>query len=166
MPLWWAGRIEARANTGCCLTLVSQPWWGQLLSTTDNNLILVKAHWQWQQPAVEMFGTRNLLTIYWLVVKFTDEQCTTINESTVRFQPEGLCQLLTCKQLTKTLGLKSYSWLINSCVLLISEFCYYINATMSLYSIIIYSLFTTMHTDMYVFVYRAHWRHVISTYRT
>ena len=34
------------------------------------------------------------------VAKFTDEQYATIN------QPEGLCQLLTSEQLTKTLGSK------------------------------------------------------------
>ena len=39
------------------------------------------------------------------VAKFTDEQYTTINQST-GWSTEGLCQLLTSKQLTKTLGSK------------------------------------------------------------
>ena len=42
---------------------------------------------------------------------------------------------VNCLQVPKTLGF--CSWLINSCVLLISEFHYYIDTTMSLYSIII-----------------------------
>ena len=85
---------------------------------------------------------KNTLTLTLLIIaKFTDEQYTTINQSTVgRFDPRVLVNCLqaftpiTCKLLTKTLRSKSpaVDWLI---VLYYSSVnCTTINATMSLYS--------------------------------
>ena len=52
------------------------------------------------------FNSRGL----WIIAKFTDEQCATINQSTAgRFDPRifvNCLQVSTCKQLTKTLGSK------------------------------------------------------------
>ena len=58
----------------------------------------------------------------------------------------------------------SCSWLINSCALLISEFCYYINATMSLYSVI-WVLYLCTHTHTHTHQLRAGWNWRVSGIR-
>ena len=58
------------------------------------------------------------------LAKFTDDQYTTINQSTAgRFDPRVF---VNCLQVDKVPRVEtSCSWLINSCVLLISEFHYF-----------------------------------------
>ena len=74
-----------------------------------------------------------------LVTDFTDEQYTTINQSTA--ECFDLRVFVNCLQVSLLWAVDkdprvetSCSWLINSCALLISVFGYYINTTMSLYS--------------------------------
>ena len=63
---------------------------------------------------------------YNIIAKFTDEQYATINQSTAgRFDPRVYVNCLQVRVDKDPRVETSCSWLINSCVLLISEFRYY-----------------------------------------